>query len=217
MYPDSGIELSPFISRNYDRMLDLGSMGLYSGFMRRAVAEMQIEPGDDILDMGCGTGRNAQLMKGCLGPGGTITGLDISEEMAQQFFRKFRDDDRTRYVNQRIDVPFDLEQKFDKVFISFVIHGFPHEVRSVIIQNAVNHLKPGGSFIILDWAEFNMASMRPFLRWVFKTVECKYAFDFIEHDWKAILSGSGFSSFQEHFHLKGYVRLLRAKHLRIQS
>jgi ubiquinone/menaquinone biosynthesis C-methylase UbiE len=210
IYPDSGVELTPFISKNYDRVMNVGSFGLYSGFIRRAIAQMQIEPDDAILDMGCGTGRNARMMKNDLGQNGMITGLDISEAMEKQFLQKFGKDENVRFVNQRIDVEFDLGQKFDKVFISFVIHGFPHDVRSTVIRNACYHLKPGGSFIILDFAEFDMEAMPSLHRWLFTTIECKYAFDFIKRDWKAILSEAGFASFEEHFHLKKYVRLLKA-------
>jgi ubiquinone/menaquinone biosynthesis C-methylase UbiE len=210
LYPESGVELTPFISKHYDRVLNMGSFGLYRGFIERAIEQMEIEPDDAILDLGCGTGRNAQLMSKYLGPNGTITGLDISEDMQKQFLQKFKADERFSFIHQRIDVHFDLGQSFDIVFISFVIHGFPHEVRNTVIQNAYRHLKPGGSFMILDFAEFDMATMPSLHRWVFKTVECIYAFDFIERDWKAILSEAGFSSFTEHFHLKKYARLLRA-------
>jgi ubiquinone/menaquinone biosynthesis C-methylase UbiE len=210
IYPDSGVELTPFISRNYDRVMNIASFGLYKGFIRKAIAQIQVQPGDAILDMGCGTGRNALLMKSYLGQNGKITGMDISEAMEKQFLRKFRDHENFRYINQRVDVDFDLGEKFDKVFISFVIHGFPHEVRGIVIKNAFNHLKPGGSFIILDFAEFDMEAMPFFHRLVFKTIECRYAFDFIKRDWKALLTEAGFSSFTEHFHMKKYVRLLKA-------
>ena len=103
---------------------------------RKAIAGMQIQPGDTILDMGCGTGRNALLMKKYLGEKGEITGMDISAEMETQFLRKFGSDENVRFINQRIDVDFDLGKTFDKVFISFVIHGFPHEVRKIVIKNA---------------------------------------------------------------------------------
>ncbi len=210
IYPDSGVELSRFTSKHYDRLINLASFGLYNGFIRRAIHEMNVQPDDIILDLGCGTGRNAVLMASYLSEKGRITGLDVSEIMELQFNRNFSGDKRVRFIRQRADIPFDLQQQFDKILISFVIHGFPHEVRKTVINNVYNHLKPGGSFYMLDFSEFNMAKMPVHHRFVFKTIECKYAFDFIEKDWKHILSEYGFADFTETFFLKKYVRLLKA-------
>ena len=92
--------------------------------------------------------------------------MDISGEMRIQFLKRFRKDIRFRFLDHRIDQPFDLEMTFDKVFIAFVIHGFPHEVRKVVIENAKKHLKPGGSFFILDWSEFDLAALPALHRFV---------------------------------------------------
>jgi demethylmenaquinone methyltransferase/2-methoxy-6-polyprenyl-1,4-benzoquinol methylase len=171
---------------------------------------MDIQPEDQILDLGCGTGYNTELMSEYLSAGGGIQGMDISEDMARQFQERFKQDQRMMFVNQRIDLPFQLKKKFDKVFISFVIHGFPHEVRHAVIKNALEHLEDGGSFFILDYSEFDMNSMPALHRAIFKAVECKYAFDFIEHNWKSILGEKGFVDFREHFYLRKYMRLLKA-------
>ncbi len=210
IYPDSGVELNPYVSKNYDNFMNIGSLGLYGRFIRKVIAQMKIEKDDHILDLGCGTGRNSKLMTKYLGENGRITGLDISPEMEQQFIENFKDDHRVQFRNQRIDIPFNLGEQFDKAFISFVIHGFPHEVRDKVIQNVTYHLKPGGSFFVLDFAEFDMDKMPALYRFIFKKVECKYAFDYIERDWKKILSGYGFGDFEEHHYMKKYVRLLKA-------
>jgi demethylmenaquinone methyltransferase/2-methoxy-6-polyprenyl-1,4-benzoquinol methylase len=210
IYPESGVELSPFISRHYDRILTLASLGYYPRTIGKAIRDMNVRPEDRILDLGCGTGSNDYLMTGYMNENGGILGLDISEEMRTRFQRRFQGDGRVRFLEQRIDQPFQLGEAYDKVLISFVIHGFPHEVRQVVIENAKKHLKTGGSFFILDYSEFDMASMPALHRRIFKTVECIYAFDFIERDWKTILTQHGFSEFREHFYLKRYMRLLEA-------
>ena len=210
IYPDSGVELKPFTAKHYDRLMNTASFGLYKGFIFRAIKDMDVQPNDAILDLGCGTGRNAGLMASYLSEKGSINGLDVSEIMERQFNKKFSGDKRVRFIRQRADIPFDLGQKFDKILISFVIHGFPHEVRKTVIQNVLNHLKLGGSFFMLDFSEFNMAEMPAFHRFIFKTIECKYAFDFIEKDWKQIYIENGFSDFKETFYMKKYVRLLKA-------
>ncbi|MBT3384376.1 MAG: class I SAM-dependent methyltransferase [Prolixibacteraceae bacterium] len=210
IYPDSGVELTGFTAKNYDKIMNTMSFGLYRGFIKKAIKNMAIQQGDAILDLGCGTGRNANLMSDYIGESGAITGLDISEQMENQFLQKFKDRTNITFANKRIDQLFDLEKQFDKVFISFVIHGFPHEIRSTVIQNALKHLKPGGAFYILDFAEFDMNKMPAHHRYIFKKVECKYAFDYIERDWKNILKEAGFTDFEENFYLKKYVRLLKA-------
>ncbi len=210
IYPDSGVELTKFTAKNYDKIMNAISFGIYKRFIHRAVKNMGISVGDNILDLGCGTGRNARLMLDYAGTKGRLTGIDISKEMEMQFILKFDGKPNVTFINQRIDQPFTLEEKFDKVFISFVIHGFPHEVRNTVIQNAFNNLKPGGAFYILDFAEFDMKKMPAHHRFIFKKIECKYAFDYIERDWKEILTTAGFSDFEESFYLKNYVRLLKA-------
>ena len=210
IYPDSGVELNPFVSKHYDRILAMASMGHYPRAIKQAVKDMAIQAEDHILDLGCGTGSNTELMAAHLNNKGSIQGLDISEQMATHFDKRFDNDDRITFQNQRIDLPFQLPKKFSKVFIGFVIHGFPHEVRHIVIQNALNHLEEGGSFYILDFSEFEMKSMPFHHRAIFKAVECKYAFDFIERDWKSILMKQGFKDFTEHFYLKKYMRLLQA-------
>jgi len=210
LYPDSGVELNPFTARNYDKVMNIGSMGMYSSFIRNAIQNMDIQPTDKILDLGCGTGRNADLMTKYLNEKGLLTGIDISDDMEKQFRARFRNDKRVEFVNRRIDMPLGLTDDYDIVFISFVIHGFPHEVRDEVIKNAYGHLKPGGKFIILDFAEFDMEKMPGLHRFIFEKVECKYAFDYIKRDWKEILKGYGFINFSESFYLKKYVRLLHS-------
>lgn len=210
IYPDSGVELSPFTAKNYDKLMNIVSFGIYKGFIKKAIKDMNIRAGDTILDLGCGTGRNAGLMAYYLSEDGRITGLDLSEIMEKQFNKRFKNDTRLRFTRQRADIPLDLGQHFDKILISFVIHGFPHEVRKTVIKNVYNHLKPGGSLFILDFSEFNMDEMPVLHRLIFKTIECKYAFDFIEKDWKKILTENGFSNFEETLYMKKYARLLKA-------
>jgi SAM-dependent methyltransferase len=106
---------------------------------------------------------------------------------------------------------FNLKKTYDKAFISLVIHGFPHDFRYIVLQNAYDHLKKTGILIILDYAEFDRERMPSFLRYFFKKIECRYAFDFIQRDWKDILNDNGFENVREYFYVRGYVRLLQAE------
>ena len=208
LYPDSGVELSPFISRHYDKIMNIASFGKYKGFIHKAITDLNLNSNDKVLDLGCGTGRNILLMNKYLSENSSIVGIDISKNMERQFNQNTKSYPNIKFINKRIDQDFKLNQEFDRVFISFVIHGFPHEVRKTIIQNAYNNLKPGGKFHILDFAEFDMAKMPFHHRFIFKKIECKYAFDYIERDWVNTLGEYGFKKPLEKYYFKKYVRLL---------
>ncbi len=210
LYKESKVELTPLIARFYDRIMNFISFGKYDKFIRRAIKDMQIKEGDHILDLGCGTGKNAAMMAAYLGPEGYITGIDLSPVMEKQFLKKHGSDPRISFKRGRIDTDMQLEKQYDKVLISFVIHGFPHEVRKAILQNAHAHLKPGGKIFILDFSEFSMEEMPVHHRMIFKSVECVYAFDYIKRDWKAILDEFGFAAYHESLYFKEYARLLGA-------
>ena len=80
----SKVEIGPGGARHYDFSLDLLSLGQYSRLLNEVVEKMGIRPGQSILDLGSGTGRNDCLMAGKVGAQGKIVGLDISDEMLRQ-------------------------------------------------------------------------------------------------------------------------------------
>ena len=85
IYPESGVELNPLVSKHYDRILATASLGHYPRTIKQAIKDMKIQPDDQILDLGCGTGSNTQLMTALLTDKGSIQGLDISDQMSSQF------------------------------------------------------------------------------------------------------------------------------------
>jgi len=211
LYPDSHVEVQGLSARYYDLTLNIATAGFYDKFIKSAIEEMNIQPDEHILDLGCGTGRNACLMLEYSGKSGHITGMDISEEMGNQFKRNCAAFNNVEYKNQRVDIPFKEDKPFDTVFMSFVLHGLPHEVRFKVLQNIYNNLLPGGRFCLLDFSQFKLKDMPFHHRLLFKSFECKYAFDFVERDWKQILTEAGFGNFKEHFWFKKYVHLLTAE------
>lgn len=49
--------------------------------VRRALAELRLEPGDTVVDLGTGTGRNLLALADLVGPHGRAVGVDLSPEM----------------------------------------------------------------------------------------------------------------------------------------
>jgi len=90
---------------------------------------------------------------------GKIVGLDISEEMISRALKRCYKYANIGFKKLRIELPLAYKEEFDKVFISFTLHGFEDDQKVGIIRNAYQALKPGGSFYVLDYAEFDIDRM----------------------------------------------------------
>jgi len=208
--PRSKVEIGSWGARYYDLFLNLLSLGHYSHFIRDVIEKMGIKPGQSILDLGSGTGRNDCLMAQKIDSQGKIVGLDISDKMLSRARKCCRRHLNVTFKKQRIELSLPYKEEFDKVFISFVLHGFEDNQKLGIIHNAYRALKPGGAFYILDYAQFDLGRMWFPLRWAFTHWECQLAVEFLKLDIKEMLHSQGFTNFEEEFSLKGYLRLLKA-------
>jgi ubiquinone/menaquinone biosynthesis C-methylase UbiE len=54
---------------------------------RRAVDRLAPEPGQSVLDVGCGTGLSFELIEEGIGPAGRLVGVELSPEMLEQMTR----------------------------------------------------------------------------------------------------------------------------------
>lgn len=53
-------------------------------YRRQAVATLKLQPGQTVVDLGCGTGPNLALLFDAVGPNGRVIGVDLSPEMLAQ-------------------------------------------------------------------------------------------------------------------------------------
>ncbi len=207
----SKVEVKGFEAKFYDRLMDIITLGYYPFFIRKAIKDLHLKPGDKVLDFGAGTGRNALLMRKYVSSEGKIVGLEIGEEMKEQFRKNTAPYSNIELQELRIDEPLPFRNEIDLVFISFVLHGFIQEKRDRIIQNAYDALKSGGRFAILDYANFDVDEANPVVKFAIRKLECPLAEDFIRRDTKEMLVAHGFKDFEEHLYFGGYVRLLIVK------
>jgi len=208
--PRSRVEVGPTEARRYDLFMNVISLGYYPYIIRSVVEKMDIEPGQSILDLGSGTGRNDCLMAKKVGPKGKVLGLDISKEMLRLSRKRCQPYPNASFKEQRIEAPLTNQEEFDKVFISFVLHGFENHQKIEIIGNAYRALKPGGTFYVFDYNEFDIRRLWFPLRWAFVHGECQLALEFLKLDLKEMLSRQRFTRLEEELFLKGHLRLLKA-------
>ncbi len=55
---------------------------------RAAVAQLALQPGDSVVEVGCGTGLNFRLLQRLVGPTGRIIGVDLTDAMLAQARRR---------------------------------------------------------------------------------------------------------------------------------
>jgi protein-L-isoaspartate O-methyltransferase len=67
---------------------------------RRVIDLLCLQPGEHVLDMGCGTGASFAALREAVGQTGRVTGVELSEEMAAVA--------RTRIADQRMALPVNL-------------------------------------------------------------------------------------------------------------
>jgi ubiquinone/menaquinone biosynthesis C-methylase UbiE len=77
-------------ARNYDLIANLYYLLGFREWRQRllAVRELELKPGDTVVELGCGTGLNFGLFQKQIGPGGRIIGVDLSGEMLEQAARR---------------------------------------------------------------------------------------------------------------------------------
>lgn len=115
------------------------------------VALLAPQPGERILDLGCGTGH---LTKRIADAGATVVGLDQSESMVAQANQNYPD--LTFVVGDARDFRFD--QPFDAIFSNAVLHWVrPPEPAVACMARA---LKQGGRLVLEMGGKGNIRALR---------------------------------------------------------
>jgi ubiquinone/menaquinone biosynthesis C-methylase UbiE len=127
-------------------------VGLGRAFRDRTLAVAALQPGEKVLDVGCGTGVLAQRAAGIVGPAGAVVGIDPAPDMirvAQQTPTSRSSPARFR-LGVIENLPFDAES-VDVVFASLVLHHLPPDVRRAGLREVHRVLRQGGRLVVVDF------------------------------------------------------------------
>lgn len=119
------------------------------------IAELDAPAGGTVLEVGCGTGRNLDLI-GRRFPSARLFGLDISAEMLVSAEKKLNRPGRPQAVLNVADAT-DFDPKtfgtngFDRIVISYALSMIPNWEKA--IDAAIAALNPGGSLHIADFGQ----------------------------------------------------------------
>ncbi len=121
---------------------------------RRAVARMGLQPNSDVLEVGCGTGLNFHYVIDELGADSRLVGLDFSADMLQRAERRVAQKGWSNVELVQGDATkLALGRAFDAILFAYSLTMIPDWPAAV--DRAVEHLKPGGRLVVLDFSRFH--------------------------------------------------------------
>jgi ubiquinone/menaquinone biosynthesis C-methylase UbiE len=136
----------------YDFLVSLLTLGRERTFREKILGLARVEPGESVLDVGCGTGTIAILAKRRVGPTGKAYGIDASPEMIARANKKARKAGvEVVFKNAAAQaLPFP-DAQFDAVLSTLMLHHLPRKARQQCACEMRRVLKPGGRVLAVDF------------------------------------------------------------------
>ena len=138
-------------ARHYDLLVWLVTLGREQAFRQRIADLARLQPGETVLDVGCGTGTLAIVARQRVGETGRVSGIDPSPQMIARASRKavlrgLAIDFQVGVIEQ-LSFP---DQSFDVVLSTFMMHHLPDDLKRRGLREIARVLKPGGHLLVLD-------------------------------------------------------------------
>jgi ubiquinone/menaquinone biosynthesis C-methylase UbiE len=136
----------------YDFLLWLLTLGRETAFREKMLRFAVLQPGESVLDIGCGTGTLAIAAKRQVGPTGAVSGVDASSEMLARAEKKARrlGVEVSFKCGSAQSLPFSAAQ-FDVVLSTMMLHHLPKSSRREMAGEVRRVLKPGGRVLVIDF------------------------------------------------------------------
>lgn len=119
---------------------------------QRTISLAQLQPGEQVLDVGCGTGTLAIEVARRVGRSGRVSGVDPgAQQIARARAKAARRNLPIEFLVGAIEqLPFP-DQSFDVVFSTLMMHHLPTPLKRQGLAEIARVLKPGGRLVIADF------------------------------------------------------------------
>jgi ubiquinone/menaquinone biosynthesis C-methylase UbiE len=143
-----------FVARRYDRIANLITffdwlLFVPAKFRRRAAHMTAIRPGDRVLEIGCGTGRNIAFLREAVGHSGHVYGVDLSQGMLDMARETCAQNGWSNITLTHADaLEYRAPQQLDGVMFGLSYNTMPNH--RAVLRQALSQLRPGGRIVIMD-------------------------------------------------------------------
>ena len=138
-------------------------------YRKQPIAALDPHPGDTIVELGCGTGLNFELLQERIGPAGLLIGVDLTEAMLEKTRKRVTEKGNVKLVHGDA-LEYVYLTDVDGVISTFALSLIPR--CDLVIQRAATALTSGGGLALLElqipdnwpgWlVNVALASVRPF-------------------------------------------------------
>jgi demethylmenaquinone methyltransferase/2-methoxy-6-polyprenyl-1,4-benzoquinol methylase len=119
-------------------------------YRHMAVQSLNLEDGDTVIEIACGTGMNFKLLQEKVGPEGQIIGVDITPEMLAKARQRVDQNGWENVELVRSDASsYQFPDRVDGIISTFAITLIPDF--DEVIKRGAEVLNTGSRFVVLDF------------------------------------------------------------------
>lgn len=158
------------IYQNYDQMNSVISFQRHKAWRKETMKRMNVKPGQKALDVCCGTADWSIALSEAVGPNGSVTGLDFSQNMLKIGQQKIIDlglQNVNLIHGNAMKLPFE-DNSFDFVTIGFGLRNVPDYMQ--VLQEMNRVLKPGGKAVCLETSQPTLPIFKQFFTIYFRYI-----------------------------------------------